>query len=69
MAAFGGNSTAWRLDDGWKCILAFGPLGDTQIARWHVGANPDFANAPPPAREAEADDRDRATAYAFAGGD
>ena len=35
----------------------------------YVGANPDFANAPPPAREAEADDRDRATAYAFAGGD
>ena len=35
----------------------------------YVGANPDFANAPPPAREAEADDRDRATAYTFAGGD
>ena len=35
----------------------------------YVGADPDFANAPPPAREAEADDRDRATAYTFAGGD
>jgi len=35
----------------------------------YVGANPDFANAPPAAREAEADDRDRATAYTFAGGD
>ena len=35
----------------------------------YVGADPDFANAPPPAREAEADYRDRATAYTFAGGD
>ena len=37
--------------------------------RYVGGADPDFANAPPPAREAEADDRDRATAYTFAGGD
>ena len=35
----------------------------------YVGANPDFANAPPAAREAQADDRDRAIAYTFVGGD
>ena len=34
----------------------------------YVGANPDFANAPPAAREAEAETV-VATAYTFAGGD